>query len=167
MQDVRQQQEDEKVLCSAHGAAGLGRALEGVRFVRLPSCVDERGQLTAIEGCSDACPFEVQRIFYVHNVEPCSDRGGHAHRFTEQVLVAVHGALNLDLSDLEETRTFQLADPTVGLFIPRMTFIRMYDFTPGAVLLVLANTRYERAHSLRSWEEYRTAVGVSKHTGTV
>lgn len=138
--------------------SGAQRAPDGVRWVRIPSCRDERGQLTAIEGGSEACPFEVQRVFYVHNVEPLSDRGGHAHRFTDQVLVAVHGAVELDLSDGQGTCSFKLAEPSVGLFVPRMTFIRMYNFTPAAVLLVLANTHYEREHSLRSWHEYQAAL---------
>ena len=129
--------------------------LDAIRWITLPSAVDERGVLTAVESGRDL-PFEIRRVFYVHHV--AAERGGHAHRDTDQVAVAACGRLRLEVSDGERTAEFVLDDPTRGLFLPRMLFVRLCDFSPGAVCLVLASTHYDRARSIRGWDEYLSAV---------
>lgn len=130
--------------------------LDAVRWVELPSNVDARGVLTSIEGGQDI-PFEIRRIFYMHHI--AADRGGHAHTDTEQVVTAVAGSFKMGLSDGVNTQTYVLDDPTRGVFTPPMVFIRLYDFSPGAVCLVLASTHYDIAKSIRSWEAYLEAIG--------
>ena len=130
--------------------------LDAVRWVELPSNVDERGVLTSIESGQDI-PFEIKRIFYMHHIT--TDRGGHAHTDTEQVVTAAAGRFKMDLSDGVDTRTYVLDDPTRGVYTPPMVFIELYDFSPGAVCLVLASTHYDIEKSIRSWEAYLEAIG--------
>ena len=130
-------------------------AIEGVRWVELPSRVDARGVLTSIEGEIDV-PFEIKRVFYMHAI--VTDRGGHAHADTDQVVIAAAGHFKMDLSDGTNTQTYVLDDPTRGVYTPRMVFIRLYDFSPGAVCLVLASTHYDISKSIRSWEDYVKAI---------
>ena len=130
--------------------------LDAVRWVELPSNVDERGVLTSIESGQDI-PFEIKRIFYMHHI--ITDRGGHAHADTEQVVTAAAGRFKMDLSDGVDTRTYVLDDPTRGVYTPPMVFIELYDFSPGAVCLVLASTHYDIEKSIRSWEAYLEAIG--------
>ena len=130
--------------------------LDAVRWVELPSNVDERGVLTSIESGQDI-PFEIKRIFYMHHI--ITDRGGHAHTDTEQVVTAAAGRFKMDLSDGVSTRTYVLDDPTRGVYTPPMVFIELYDFSPGAVCLVLASTHYDIEKSIRSWEAYLEAIG--------
>ena len=130
-------------------------AIPGVRWVELPSRVDGRGVLTSIEGQIDV-PFEIKRVFYMHHI--ITDRGGHAHADTDQVVIAAAGRFKMDLSDGTNTQTYVLDDPTRGVYTPRMVFIRLYDFSPGAVCLVLASTHYDMSKSLRSWEDYLKAI---------
>ena len=130
--------------------------LDAVRWVELPSNVDERGVLTSIESGQDI-PFEIKRIFYMHHVT--TDRGGHAHTDTEQVVTAASGCFKMDLSDGVSTETYILDDPTQGVYTPPMVFIKLYDFSPGAVCLVLASTHYDIGKSIRSWEAYLEALG--------
>jgi hypothetical protein len=129
--------------------------LNDVRWIDLPSSVDPRGVLTSIEGELDI-PFEIRRVFYMHHV--ITDRGGHAHADTEQVVIAAAGCFKMDLSDGTHTQTYTLNDPTRGVYTPRMVFIKLYDFSPGAVCLVLASTHYDMSKSIRSWEEYLKAI---------
>jgi hypothetical protein len=129
--------------------------LDAVRWVELPSSVDARGVLTSIEGGQDI-PFEIKRIFYMHHI--VTDRGGHAHTDTEQVVTAAAGRFKMDLSDGVNTQSYVLDDPTRGVYTPPMVFIRLYDFSPGAVCLVLASTHYDIAKSIRSWEAYLEAI---------
>ncbi|WP_285906387.1 sugar 3,4-ketoisomerase [Pseudodesulfovibrio pelocollis] len=130
--------------------------LDRVAWVDLPSIKDERGVLTAIESGVDI-PFEIRRVFFMHHIT--SERGGHAHRDTSQVLMAVAGSFTLELFDGEKTRTYQMSDPTKGIFMPPMVFVRHYDFSSDAVCLVLADTHYDMARSIRSKEAYLEVVG--------
>jgi hypothetical protein len=125
--------------------------LERVKIISLPSVSDSRGVLTAIEGTRDI-PFEIKRVFYMHHI--VQDRGGHAHRDTDQVVVAAAGSFALEVFDGIDTRCFDMNDPTRGLYIPRMIFISMTRFIPGSVCLVIANSYYDMSRSFRSREDY-------------
>lgn len=122
-----------------------------LKWIELPSNIDERGVLTSIESRGDT-PFVVKRLFYMHHI--VSERGGHAHRDTDQVVIAIAGKFKIDFSDGVNSKTYSLNEPTKGLYMPRMVFTRLYDFSPNAVCLVLANTHYDIKRSIRSWEEY-------------
>ena len=126
-------------------------ALEKVAVVSLPSVEDPRGVLTAVEGLRDI-PFEIKRIFYMHHIQ--SDRGGHAHRDTDQIVIAVAGSFVLELFDGKHYKQFDMDDPTKGVYIPRMIFINMFKFMPGSVCLVLANSYYDMRRSFRTKEAY-------------
>ena len=64
------------------------------RWIDIPHSDDDRGTLTALEGAE--CPFPVKRIFYMHHVPQGGERGAHAHRYTQQCLIAVSGAFTVD-----------------------------------------------------------------------
>ena len=125
--------------------------LDQVQCISLPSVADARGVLTAIEGTKDI-PFEIKRVFYMHHI--VQDRGGHAHRDTDQVVVAAAGSFSLEVFDGRNTKRFEMNDPTQGLYIPRMIFISMTHFAPGSLCLVVANSYYDMSRSFRSKEEY-------------
>ncbi len=125
--------------------------LDAVTYIELPSNADARGTLTSVEGGADI-PFEIQRVFWMHHI--VSERGGHAHVDTDQIIIAMSGHFSVDLSDGTHALTFSLNDPTLGIYTPRMVFVRLYDFSPDAVCLVLANTHYDMSKSIRSWAEY-------------
>jgi len=124
-----------------------------ITWVHLPSVKDDRGILTSIEA-RDTIPFEVKRVFYMHHIR--SDRGGHAHIDTDQLVIAVAGSFKMELIDVAGRRSdWLLDDPCKGLYIPRMTFLDIKDFSLGAVCLVLASTHYDKSRSLRSLSEFK------------
>lgn len=129
--------------------------LDAVRWISLPSHQDTRGVLTSIEAMQDI-PIDIKRIFYMHHV--VADRGGHAHTDTDQVLIGMAGQFQVDLSDGQTSQTYLFNDPTRGLYVPRLIFTNLYNFSPGAVCLVLANTHYDMSKSIRSWEDYLRAI---------
>jgi dTDP-4-dehydrorhamnose 3,5-epimerase-like enzyme len=64
----------------------------------------------------------------------------------------------LDLEVGKEKRTFSMDDATKGIYIPRMIFTNMYDFSEDAVCLVLANTHYDINKSIRNWDDFLKEV---------
>jgi dTDP-4-dehydrorhamnose 3,5-epimerase-like enzyme len=132
-------------------------SLKYVKWITLPSITDSRGTLTSIEGELDI-PLSIKRIFYMHHIS--SPRGGHAHIDTDQIVIASSGSFKLNLSDGVNTETYELDNATLGLYIPRMIFIRIYDFSDDAVCMVLANTHYDISKSIRNWDEYMEFVKI-------
>ena len=121
------------------------------KIINLRTNSDLRGALTSVEELQDI-PIDIKRIFYMHHVT--ENRGGHAHKDTDQVAIPISGSFKIKLFDGKESKVFQMNDCTKGLYIPRLTFTDLYDFTPNAICLVLANTHYDMGKSLRSMDTY-------------
>jgi dTDP-4-dehydrorhamnose 3,5-epimerase-like enzyme len=132
--------------------------ISDITWINLNSACDDRGCLTAIEA-EQSIPFSVKRVFYMHDVVQGADRGGHAHRDTDQFAVAVHGSLKIIVSDGTESRLVVLDNPGWGVTLPRLTWTSLVDFSEGAVCLVLASTHYDRSKSIRTWSEYLAERG--------
>lgn len=120
-------------------------------IIDLKTNKDPRGCLTSVEELQDV-PIDIKRIFYMHHVT--EDRGGHAHIDTDQIVIPISGTFKIKLFDGKESKVFDMVDCTKGLYIPRLTFTDLYDFSPDAVCLVLANTHYDMGKSLRSMDTY-------------
>ena len=114
---------------------------------------DDRGDLVVIEG-GQALPFDIKRIFYIYGSDPSVVRGKHANRESEFVLINVAGKSKLRITDGKEERIIELNDPMTGVYIPKMIWKDMYDFSSDSVLLVLASTHYDGAEYVRDYDEY-------------
>ena len=118
---------------------------------------DERGKLVVIEG-GQAIPFDIQRVFYIYDSDSTVVRGQHANRESEFVLINVAGKSKVRITDGTEELVVELDKPMMGVYIPKMIWKDMYDFSPDAVLLVLSNTHYNGQEYIRSYEEYLRAI---------
>lgn len=118
---------------------------------------DERGKLVAIEGERDI-PFEIKRIFYIYDSDNTVIRGQHANRESEFVLINVAGQSKVRITDGKEEFVVDLNRPMMGVYIPKMIWKDMYDFSSDSVLLVLASTYYDGAEYIRDYEEYLKEV---------
>ena len=119
---------------------------------------DERGKLVVIEG-GEAIPFEIKRVFYIYGSDATVVRGQHANRESEFVLINVAGSSRVRITDGKEELIIELDKPMMGVYIPRMLWKDMYDFSPDSVLLVLASTHYDGSEYIRDYEEYLTEIG--------
>ena len=131
--------------------------LNKVSWIEFPVNQDPRGNLIAIEG-EQTIPFSIQRIFYMNKV--IEDRGGHAHMDTDQIIIAINGSFNVTLSDGSEKQIFNFNDSEKGLFVPKMIFTELFEFSSDAVCLVLANTHYDIGKSIRTWQEYLNYIKI-------
>src|SRR5207247_1933515 len=136
---------------------GMTSGLDEVRWIALPNHHDRRGNLTIVG--HDDIPFSITRIFYAWSVPEGTERGGHAHRVTQQFVIAISGQISLDLTDGVNRRSFQLESPDRGVYIPPMIWDRLYDFSHGAVCLVLASTQYAESDYIRDWKEFQRLKG--------
>lgn len=119
---------------------------------------DERGQLVALEEFIDI-PFTIRRIYYVYDTGEGVRRGYHAHRSLEQILICVHGNCKILLDDGEKRETVVLDKPYEGLYLSNIIWREMYDFSPDAVLLVLASDLYREEDYIRDYSEFLEYIG--------
>lgn len=52
--------------------------------------------------------------------------------------------------------------PMQGIYLPKMVWKDMYDFSPDSVLLALASTHYDGNEYIRDYDEYLKIMGVKK-----
>ncbi len=127
------------------------------RKLQFPDLGDERGKLVVAEGDLDV-PFPIQRVFYIYGSDDTVVRGQHANRESEFVLINVAGSSKVMITDGENREIVELKRPMEGLYIPRMIWKEMYDFSPDSVLLVLASTHYDCAEYIRDFDEYKREI---------
>lgn len=128
-------------------------------ILRFQDLGDERGKLVVIEGGS-AVPFNIKRVFYIYESDSTVVRGKHANRESEFVLINVAGKSKVRITDGKEEIVVELEKPMTGVYIPKMIWKDMYDFSADSVLLVLASTHYDGAEYIRDYEEYVKCMGV-------
>lgn len=131
--------------------------MEGVRLIDFPIVHEPRGNLSFIEG-NRHIPFEIRRVYYLYDVPGGATRGGHAHRELEQVIIAVSGSFDVVLDDGRERAKFSLNRSYHGLYVPRMIWRELENFSSGAVSLVLASDIYREEEYIRDFDEFRHLV---------
>lgn len=131
---------------------------ERCRIISFDDLGDERGKLVVIEG-NQHIPFEIKRVFYIYDSDEEVIRGQHANRVSEFVLINVSGKSKIYIDDGKENMTVELDKPMKGIYIPKMVWKNMYDFSGDSVLLVLASTHYDGSEYIRDYNEYLEALG--------
>ncbi len=116
---------------------------------------DDRGHLVIVEGSGQDVPFEIKRIFYIYGSAPDVVRGQHANRKSEFVLINVAGQSKVRVRDGRGNEAvFILNKPHTGIFLPRMIWKDMYDFSPDSVLLCISSEHYDPDEYIRNYDEY-------------
>ena len=129
-----------------------------VKLLRFGDLGDARGSLIVVEGEQDV-PFAIQRVFYIYGSDATVMRGQHANRNPEFVLVNVAGKGKVRVDDgLGREQVYHLDQPNTGIYIPRMVWKDMYDFSPDSVLLVLCSEHYDGEEYIRDYEAFRAEM---------
>jgi dTDP-4-dehydrorhamnose 3,5-epimerase-like enzyme len=110
------------------------------KLIDLSTFTDKRGKLTVIE---KVIPFEIKRIFYIYGVDD-SVRGGHRHHRTVQAAVCLQGSCSIESTDGRTTETFKLDSPDKCLILEPKDWHEMFEFTPNAILMVLASEYFDK-----------------------
>ncbi len=114
---------------------------------------DRKGNLSVVEN-GVTLPFDVKRVYYLYDVPGGEDRGSHAHRDLEQLIVAASGSFTVTLDDGKCKRSFFLNRPDQGLYVKPGMWRELTDFSSGAVALVLASDIYKKEDYIRDYDEF-------------
>ncbi len=128
------------------------------KILNFPDLGDERGNLVVVEG-EQQIPFNIKRVFYIYGSDDTVVRGQHANLRSEFVLINVAGSSKVKVDDGKETSLIELNQPRLGVYLPKMLWKEMYDFSPDSVLLVLSNEHYDGTEYIRDYDEYLKIIG--------
>jgi WxcM-like, C-terminal len=124
--------------------------------IQLPKIPDVRGNLSYIEG-STHIPFPIRRLYWIYDVPGGDTRGGHAYRELQEVIIALSGSFDVYLSDGENRRTVTLNRSYYGVYVPRMMWRQLGNFSTNAVCLILASGPYDESDYIRKFDEFQQA----------
>ena len=133
-----------------------------IKIIRFRDLGDERGNLVVIEGDGIDIPFDIKRVFYIYGSDATVVRGKHANRQSEFLMVNVSGTSKVRVADGHEEMVVSLDEPGLGLYLPKMLWKDMYDFSKDSVLVVMSNMHYDGSEYIRDYDEYLREIGV-KH----
>lgn len=127
--------------------------VDDCRIIQLPAIKNRQGNLTPINSGIDV-PFDIKRVYYLYDVPGGATRGGHAHKELQQVIVSVMGAFDVILDDGRNRNTVHLDRAYFGLYIPRLIWREIDNFSSGAICLVLASLPYDESDYYREYSYY-------------
>lgn len=125
----------------------------GCRIIDLPRVADPRGNLTFVEG-ENHIPFDIKRVYYLYDVPGGTSRGGHAHHQLQALIIAAAGSFDIAVDDGVHQERFFLNRSYHGLYVPRMTWRELDNFSSGGVCLVLASAAYEEDDYIRDHGDF-------------
>lgn len=134
-------------------------SIDTCQLVDLPKISDPRGSLTFIEGGSHI-PFDIQRVYYLYDLPGGAERGGHAHKGLQQLIIAMSGSFDVVLDDGANKKRVHLNRSYSGLYVCPMIWRELDNFSSGSVCMVLASNRYDESDYYRNYGEYLAALGV-------
>lgn len=124
-----------------------------LQIIELPKILDRRGNLTFIEQHRHV-PFDIKRVYYLYDVPGGESRGGHAHRQLQQFIIAASGSFTVITHDGRQEQRFFLNRSYYGLYIPKMIWRELDNFSSGSVCLVLASEFYDKDDYIRDFNAF-------------
>jgi dTDP-4-dehydrorhamnose 3,5-epimerase-like enzyme len=123
------------------------------RMISINQIKEEEGELLVAEA-EEQIPFNMKRVFCISNVPCGSERGNHASKNSKFVYICLRGSVKVNLDDGREQRTFLLEQSDKGLFLPARTWMKVFDFSEDALLLVLASELYSADEYYENYSTY-------------
>ena len=125
-------------------------------IIQLPKFLDDRGNLSFIE---ENChiPFKIERTYWIYDVPGGERRGGHAYSDLQEFIVALSGSFDVVLHDGNKELRFHLNRSYYGLYIPKMMWREIENFSTNSLALIIADKKYEETVYIRDFNQFLTS----------
>ena len=124
-------------------------------IIDLPKFLDPRGNLSFIEE-NNQIPFKIERTYWIYDVPGGEIRGGHAYKTLQEFIVALSGSFDVVLHDGTKEYRFHLNRSYYGLYVPKMYWRTMENFSTNSLALVLSDKAYDDKEYIRNLEEFKS-----------
>jgi len=131
------------------------------QIINLPKILDERGNLSFFQN-EDHLPFSIQRVYWIYDVPGGETRGGHAYREMQELIIALSGSFDVVLFDGKEEKKFTLNRSYYGLYVPKMIWRSMENFSTNALAFVASDSLYDEHDYIREKDLFVDEVNALK-----
>ena len=123
-------------------------------LITVPKVNSKSGTLSFME-VDGTLPFEVKQLYWIYNIETEANRGNHAHVNTDRVIICISGVIDITIESISgELYNFQLNDPSVVLYYPRLHWIKL-KFHKGALAAVGASDVFKNDITVKEFDEFK------------
>jgi hypothetical protein len=122
-------------------------------IIQLPKIPDVRGNLTYIESGMHI-PFRVRRSYWIYDVPGGEVRGGHAYHTLEEFVIALSGSFDLNITDGSTRRVIAMNRSYYGVYVPRMIWRQLTNFSTNAVCLIVASGAFDESDYIRRFDDF-------------
>ncbi|MEG1950867.1 MAG: FdtA/QdtA family cupin domain-containing protein [Odoribacter sp.] len=125
-----------------------------IQIIELPKILDDRGNLSFVEELKHI-PFEIKRSYWIYDVPGGAIRGGHAYRENDEFVIALSGSFDVVLDNGLDKNVYHLNRSYYGLYIPRMIWRSMENFSTNSLALVVSSAEYDEKDYIRDYEIFQ------------
>ncbi|MBS2209964.1 WxcM-like domain-containing protein [Carboxylicivirga mesophila] len=128
-------------------------SVEDCILINIPQINSEAGRLSVAQGSK--MPFDVKRVYYTYDIPSGAERGGHAHKALQQLIIAASGSFEVIIDDGHSCKSIFLNKPNIGLLVKPGIWREINNFSSGSVVLVLASDVYTESDYIRNYEDFK------------
>ncbi len=121
--------------------------------ILLTKIPDPRGNLSVIEEWRDA-PFKINRVYWISDVPGGAERSGHAYYRNMELIVALSGSFEVITNDGVREQKFLLNKADNALYVPKLIWRKLDNFSTNSVALVLASSVYDEKDYIYSFADF-------------
>jgi|SRR5436190_5532820 len=129
-------------------------SLQQIKLIQLPKILDDRGNLSFFEN-ERQIPFKIERVYWIYDVPGGEIRGSHAYKSLQEVIVALSGSFDVVLNDGIQEKKFTLNRSYYGLYVPKMIWRYLDNFSTNSLALIVADQSYKEEEYIRDFEEFK------------
>jgi dTDP-4-dehydrorhamnose 3,5-epimerase-like enzyme len=130
-------------------------SVSDARILELPRHLRDDGEIVVAEEATGV-PFSIARMFTLQAPQG-AERGQHAHRLCAQLMLCVHGAIDIVCDDGRDRSTLALARNNDALFVPPMIWTTVIFRKAESVLVVLCDQPYQEHDYIRDYPAFLSA----------
>lgn len=127
--------------------------MDEFNIISFKTIKDKRGNLSIVESTKDI-PFDIRRIYYLHDVPEGEMRGSHGHRKLQQFFIALSGSFKIKIDNGISKKELLIENNGLGLYLPEGLWRELYDFSEDCICLVLASQLYEPDDYIHVYEDF-------------
>ncbi|QEC69086.1 WxcM-like domain-containing protein [Panacibacter ginsenosidivorans] len=130
-----------------------------MELLHFPKILDQRGNLSFLQSNKEV-PFEIKRVYWIYDVPGGEMRGGHAYKNLNEVIIALSGSYDVVLHDGEKEYRYHLNRSYYGLYVPKMMWRHIENFSTNSLALILTDDLYKEDEYIRDFDAFKAMKGI-------
>lgn len=122
------------------------------KLISLPKIEDFRGNLTFFEN-NNQIPFKIERVYWIYDVPGDEERGGHAFKHSQEVIIPLSGSFDVELSNGDWHETVHLRRSYSSLYVPPLIWRKLSNFSTNSLALIASSLPFNQSEYIYNAEE--------------